>query len=378
VALFQIKSVFSCHDSRVWPHDTRNLLVAEGVYTNSASVEDNARPANGHGAPARKSGAGSVNALLARSSIGYSLNDTPLPKSKNDRGFPKAALPCVMPKPCDWLRPIHRSAFLAGHTRSSAMVCISNSGAKSGWCISWQSNRFAARKRTFSIQCCLKDESAMSDGVRPLPPFHPQSKSILWPLFLMVFGARKLSRNRTAGSINDVISICLPISCAARASDGIGYGAADYEIICLRQAKQWSLPKTKTIWKQPDQQFADWLVVRRVHRISANKLWSFWNENRISAPIFAIQDCICQLLPMPLNQPDRWFAKRPEPREHRRLCFYAQPLFCGSRSPSSATVIINQINWNIPKFSLRWLARACPRMFRRHIWIARHKTDWKE
>jgi hypothetical protein len=59
---------------------------------------------------------------------------------------------------------------------------------------------------------------------------------------------------------------------------------------------------------------------------------------------------------MPLNQPDRWFAKRLEPREHRRLCFYAQPLFCGSRSPSSATVIINQINWNIPKFSVRQAA----------------------
>lgn len=100
MAHFQIKLAFSCHSSRVWLHNTRTLLVAEGEYTNSASVEDSAVSANKRGAFGRNGGEESANALPLRYLTASSWNGIPSPTKNDIFASPEMPLRSDMRMPC--------------------------------------------------------------------------------------------------------------------------------------------------------------------------------------------------------------------------------------------------------------------------------------
>jgi len=133
VALFQIISAFLRHSSRVWKHYTRTLLVAEGAYIDSASVEYNVLSVSVRGVFAENAEGGISNAPTLALPSAPSLNAERFCTNAGPEVFLKADSAGGWQKLCAlWFVPNSRNVFPKAHTRFWATDCISNSNALIG------------------------------------------------------------------------------------------------------------------------------------------------------------------------------------------------------------------------------------------------------
>jgi len=127
-ARFQIILAFSCHSSRVWKRYTRNLLVAEGEYIDSAIVEDSAVFVNVPGVFGKNAAGEIENALTLTLPLAHSLSielfyinaDTEAPRKADSAENSQERFTLWFGQNCrDVCQAVHTRFWVTAYTSSS-------------------------------------------------------------------------------------------------------------------------------------------------------------------------------------------------------------------------------------------------------------------